>query len=327
MTPLPNDLTKQTGQPSFETLNNSPVANDTNQTIASVASTAISDEIPPLREPTSAPPKTIQFPHGYRPIVKDGIIVQIPNPAPPAKKTGIHTVHDLPPEEIPGLAELHETIQESKNLADKMEKFADDMEQLSVESQQLEADAKELDAGVKQLDAGLKQLGADLNQVDVDVQQMRAITQEMIVDTRQINADTLDMIQRVDKLIENSEERTTKTEAAIAKTEAETAKIIQQTDQLKALNLYLDQTLGNKTFASFISEKTAPIPVAEPNFLTRNWKIIGGGAFCLITLVAVAIIFGIVPMVLLSATLAIGTAFWKHCADRASSENFLLNLF
>ncbi len=295
MTPLVNNLTKRADQPSFETLNTPPDANNINQAIASVASTAISDEIPPLRELSAAPPKIIQFLHGSRTVLQEGILVQVPNPAPPVKKTGIHTVRDLPPEEIPGLAELRKTIEESKELADKMEKLADDRERLGAYNRQLNDEATRL--GV--------------------------LAQEINADTRRIRADRNDLIQRVDTL----EKKLSDIQNLANK---ETAKAAQQMAQLEILTrCYLDQKLENKTIALPLSQEPAPISISETNFLARNWKIIGGSVFCLITLVAVAAIFGIASMLLVSAPLVVGTACFgnQQGEKELPHEKFLLHPF
>ncbi|HEX2583254.1 MAG TPA: hypothetical protein VHL30_03970, partial [Chlamydiales bacterium] len=265
-------------------LANTPVANGPNPTIVDVANAAISEAIPPLREAT-APPKMVQFPYGSRPIVKDGMIVQIPNPTPSDRPARICTVQDLPPEEDPSVTEMRQTVRET---VESLKKFEDGFR----------AD---------------QEMFARIDQLGVAVQNEIASKQKIIEDRQEILATRKDLIERLIRLVEKSMAREDKLEAELDRAKADVDKIILQT------NRYLEQNTQNGFVPLFVSQEPDSTFLSESNLLGRNWKVLGGKVFCMITLVAIAVIFGMVAAVL-SVVLVIGTIFWKNCENKSSFE-------
>jgi hypothetical protein len=241
----------------------------------------------------------VQFPYGSRPIVKDGMIVQIPNPTPSDRPARICTVQDLPPEEDPSVTEMRQTVRET---VESLKKFEDGFR----------AD---------------QEMFARIDQLGVAVQNEIASKQKIIEDRQEILATRKDLIERLIRLVEKSMAREDKLEAELEKSMAREDKLEAELDRAKAdvdkiilqTNRYLEQNTQNGCVPLFISQEPDSTFLSESNLLGRNWKVLGGKVFCMITLVAIAVIFGMVAAVL-SVVLVIGTIFWKNCENKSSFE-------
>lgn len=246
------------------------VSNDAHQAIAGVA-TATLAAIPPAPAPT----RVVQFPHGSRTVLQNGVLVQVPLPT-LRRPVGVQTLQGLPPQEDPAINEMRETV---RNTTESLRETSESLRELG---DRMEADAPKI--------------------------------QQVIADTQQMRADTRTMTERLDRLIGSPEER-----AARAVKDAE------QIAALEEINRCLDQKFGTDAIdlAAALQEtvQIAPIANKNPNSFWENWKEITGIALRIITLLAIAALYGITPAALVGGGMIMEIGFGWIFNGKNSLEN------
>jgi hypothetical protein len=145
--------------------------------------------------------------------------------------------------------------------------------------------------------------------------------QQVIADTQQMRADTRAMTERLDRLIGSPEERA----AEQTKQAARAVKYAEQIAALEEINLCLDRKLGTGAIdlAAAFQEtvQTAPIANKKPNSFWENWKEITGIALRIITLLAIAALYGIIPAALVGGGMIMEIGFGWIFNGKNSLEN------
>jgi hypothetical protein len=206
-------------------------------------------------------------------------VIQFPHGSRTVLQSGVLVQIPLPPpRRAEGMQTLQDLPQEDSAINEMRETVRNSTELLREMGEQMQAEAPRLE------------------QTIADTRQARADTEQMIVNTR-------DMTGRLDRLIGTLEER----EAERARQAARAAKDAEQIAALEETNRRLDQRLGTNQTSGTVQPATI---TTEPSLLSwENWRVITGIALRVITLIAIAAIYGMTPASLLGAGMIMEIGF------------------